>query len=127
GYGTVHGKVTPIPNDAQIAGVVNAINSSGQVVVNENNPVLSTFKLVIYNQDGSKTNIVPPAGQTQVTGMGINDAGQVAGYTRSYSSAQAFLFSKGAMHSLGTLPGDTSSQALALNNSGQVVGISQSL
>ena len=58
---------------------------------------------------------------------GINDAGQIAGYATTTSSAtgpeHAFLLDAGgSMEDLGTLGGD--SQATAINNMGQVVGYS---
>jgi probable HAF family extracellular repeat protein len=52
---------------------------------------------------------------------GINDRGQVAGYADTGNEElHAFLYSGGTMYDLGT-PGSTS-QALALNSNGQVVG-----
>ena len=61
-------------------------------------------------------------------GSGLNDAGQVVGRTstdptgdRSY----AFLYSGGVMKNLGTLPSDLGSTAFRVNNSGQVVGLSE--
>ncbi len=41
------------------------------------------------------------------------------------TSSHAFLWYNGKMMDLGVLPGDTNSQALCINNSGQVVGISK--
>ena len=52
----------------------------------------------------------------------INNGGQVAGWaTDSTGYGHAFLYSGGAMQDLGTLGG--SSEALGINNSGQVVGL----
>ena len=59
-----------------------------------------------------------------MTGSAINNAGQVAGWTGTESTAQAVLYSGGVVKNLGTLPGDTASMAYAINNSGQVVGVS---
>lgn len=66
------------------------------------------------------------------TGMAINDAGQVAGFSGvdphdAYPSlvSHAFLYSQGQMKDLGVLGSDLSSYAWALNASGTVVGWSQ--
>ena len=50
---------------------------------------------------------------------GINDSGQVAGYSFYSAFDYAFLYSGGIMSDLGTLDG---SQAYGINNNGQVVG-----
>src|SRR6516225_2246274 len=55
---------------------------------------------------------------------GINDQGQVVGYTSSNAYYHALLWQDGPMTDLGTLPGffSASSQAAAINDAGQVVG-----
>jgi probable HAF family extracellular repeat protein len=126
-YGTADGQVTPIQNVAPVAGEVNSINASGQTLVVESGPQSPGFSTSIYNPDGSHVNIGTPPGQSWFTGTGINDSGQVAGFTGAYdSTAQASLYSGGAFHSLGTLPGDAWSVAVGINNAGQVVGNSES-
>jgi probable HAF family extracellular repeat protein len=56
----------------------------------------------------------------------INASGAVAGRSMTsgsdYGSMRAFLYSSGAMHNLGVLPGTTMSEAHGINASGQVVG-----
>jgi probable HAF family extracellular repeat protein len=56
---------------------------------------------------------------------GINDSGEVVGYTTTSSGGtHAFLYSGGRMQDLGTLPGGGFSFARDVNDSGQVVGYS---
>jgi probable HAF family extracellular repeat protein len=63
-----------------------------------------------------------PSNTNSFLGVGINDSGQIAGTAGSFNSAQAFLYSEGVFHNLGTLPGDYSSAADGISNAGQVVG-----
>lgn len=57
---------------------------------------------------------------------GINDHGQVVGYSRTQSERKhAFLYSDGTMQDLGTLEGESSSYARGINNKGEVVGYSE--
>jgi probable HAF family extracellular repeat protein len=57
---------------------------------------------------------------------GVNNLGQVAGYTSdaSFSPLHAFLWDNGTFTDLGTVGGATS-QALGINDTGQVVGLSE--
>jgi probable HAF family extracellular repeat protein len=70
-------------------------------------------------------------GGTYSQGLGVNDAGQVAGFSEIAGSVarHAFLYTGtpgagGLMHDLGTL-GGMQSQGEAINNAGQVVGWSE--
>ena len=57
-------------------------------------------------------------------GYGINPRGQVVGF-RSGQIGGAYLWEKGVVNDLGTLPGGHSSGATAINPAGQVVGASE--
>ncbi len=55
---------------------------------------------------------------------GINEKGEVAGYSTTNGSTRAFIYANGFMKSLGTLGG--ASVAYAINENSQVVGVSGS-
>ncbi|MDD2239633.1 MAG: lamin tail domain-containing protein [Kiritimatiellae bacterium] len=62
-------------------------------------------------------------GGTNVAATGINDAGQVVGWSQiSTGHTQAFVWANGTLTGLGFLPGGTSSVATAINNHGEIVG-----
>jgi probable HAF family extracellular repeat protein len=64
-------------------------------------------------------------GGTRSTAQGINDRGQVVGWSKDEAGrTQAFLWQNGTMAGLGFLPGGTSSVANAINNDGAVTGYS---
>lgn len=70
-----------------------------------------------------------PGGAVSSRANGINDAGQIVGWSVTWNNARhAFLFTPGAgqgMRDLGDLPGGADwSSAEGINSSGQVVGIS---
>jgi probable HAF family extracellular repeat protein len=64
------------------------------------------------------------SGGTYSAAAGINNLGQVVGYTWNGVSDHAFLYSGGSMQDLGTLPGGTGAVAVGINNAGQIVGYS---
>jgi probable HAF family extracellular repeat protein len=54
--------------------------------------------------------------------FGINDNGVVSGYSEKSSGGEMAFVWSGSLHSLGTFPGGTWSEAQGINNEGQVVG-----
>ena len=66
---------------------------------------------------------LPRLGGSESYANGINDQGQVAGWSGTAGGYyHAFLWQNGTMTDLGTLPGGWSSSACGINNLGQVVG-----
>ena len=65
----------------------------------------------------------PPASDFSVA-QGINSFGEVVGYSLHSGAIEqrGVLWTRGTMHSLGTLPGGTTSQANAINDLGQLTG-----
>lgn len=65
-----------------------------------------------------------PAGPISFSAAtGINDAGQVVGYSTTSSALHVFVYQNGVMHDLGTTIGtDHNSAGAAINASGQVAG-----
>src|SRR5262245_61217948 len=64
-------------------------------------------------------------GGTLSEAYGLNDSGQIVGYSATSGNAghRAFLYQNGSMTDLGTL-GGSRSEASAINNAGQIVGYS---
>ena len=56
---------------------------------------------------------------------GINDAGQVTGYSYSGTDLHAARFTNGVVEDLGKIPGGSTSTGVGINDLGQVVGDSQ--
>ena len=63
-------------------------------------------------------------GSTQSYAEGINDAGQVVGWSQVGGTVYATEWSGGSVINLGRLPGSTASYATGVNDAGQVVGYS---
>src|SRR5262249_22930570 len=84
----------------------------------------SVFNARAYLKDGTTMIQLGTLGGDYSEGFGVNDAGQVAGNSKTASGiTHAFLYENGTMNDLGTLGGSTS-LALGTNASGQVVGSS---
>ena len=112
------GILTTIPHFGYLNGNL-GVNASGQIA-----GVSTTTGRAAVITNGTTMDLGTLGGVNSYVG-GINDAGQVAGwsYPASGPGPVAFLYSKGMMTSLGTL-GGASSYGNAINNKGQVVGYS---
>jgi probable HAF family extracellular repeat protein len=98
-----------------------AINDYGQVAIYAFDSVTAPHHALFY--DGSEVTDMGTLGG-DAEPRGINNAGQVVGYSGNH----AFIWdSIQGIRDLGTLPGDTTSLAFAINNRGQVVGSSTHL
>jgi probable HAF family extracellular repeat protein len=78
-------------------------------------------------QDGRITLLAPDAVDMYGSSLygtsvanGLNDADDVVGF----SGDHAFLYHRGTLSDLGTLPGDASTSANAINEDGEIVGVS---
>ncbi len=110
-----------------------AINDSGQIAGNGFPPTSGTgapaAQAFLYSK-GTVTFLGSFSSITHFSvATGINASGQVVGFSDSSTfdnggpnTENAFLYSNGKLIDLGTLPGDTDSEAYGINSSGQVVG-----
>ena len=104
------------------------INSLGQVVGFAATTSESSFFPALFS-GGQAINLGAIAGSTSCKAQAINDNGQVVGfcYVKDGNNYHAVLYTRGNMLDLGTLAGQIktlSSSANAINNRGQVVGVS---
>jgi len=125
----------PIDPSSEGAGV----NASGQVAGSSpvaNDQLRSSFYHAVLSSPngGALTDLGTLPGDYSSIGRGVNDAGQVTGYSYPrVGPAHAFLSSLngGALHDLGTLPGGTMSEGFSegfgVNASGQVTGYSDTI
>jgi probable HAF family extracellular repeat protein len=123
-YGTASGQVTPLVEGYGYPGASNVITPSGQTLIELENPKTYQSNTFIYNPDGSRVTLGSPSNQSGFTGTSMNSWGQVAGFSGPTNAAQAYIYSGGTFHALGSLPGDTSTMPMAINDAGQAVGYS---
>jgi probable HAF family extracellular repeat protein len=125
-------EMPPFPGDT--VSTANAINNRGQVVGISgicSNAVggFSAIRAVMWD-NGTVIDLGNLGGVAWNTPMAINDRGDVVGFGNTdpdagdtFGNEHAFLWTKSeGIKDLGTLPGDVRSQALGINNRGQIVG-----
>ena len=105
--GTLAGKSNSYASDINITGLVvgNSFNSS------------SDYEAYIY-QNGSMTAIGTLGGRSYA--LGVNDSGNIVGWSDTGGSSHAFLYNGTEMVDLGTF-GETRSSAYGINNNNQVI------
>ena len=126
-------QLRPLPGDSTSAAT--GINDKGQVVGISGDCDIAVGQLsarhsVIW-ENGVPTNIGDLGGDAWHTPMDIDNAGDVVGFSNPRGvvgidfNPHAFLWTKaGGIRDLRTLPGDDNGQALGVNSSLQVVGVS---
>lgn len=129
-------QLRPLGDDATSAAT--AINNEGQAVgisgdCDQGVGRFSAIHAVIWDRNGNPTEIPNLGGTTWHTPMDINEKGHVVGFSNPPEPgdpgefvSQAFLWINGSAiaKNLGTLDDDPLSEAFAINNRNQVVGIS---
>ncbi len=111
--------------------IARGVNTSGKVVGQSQKRLDNgTLQLRAFLWEGGPMEDLGTLGGPSSSGRGLNDSGQIVGFSRTSATGtqqQAFVDSMGTdgkMHmvALGTLPGFPSSEAWAINESGQIVG-----
>jgi probable HAF family extracellular repeat protein len=129
-------ELEPWPGDS--ASAATAINDAGQAVgisgrCDQAVGRFSALRAIRWEQNGKPDTLPTLGGHAWHTPMDINERGDVVGFsnpagdgTGADFAAHAFLWTDGSATAkdLRTLPGDALSEAFAINERGQVVGVS---
>jgi probable HAF family extracellular repeat protein len=125
-------ELPPLPGDK--VGVALAVNNNGQVVGSSGlcsdttiTGLINGPHAVLWDRDGSVTNLGNLGGNLVNVAAGINDRGEVVGGALSSKDGNlhAFLWTKEkGIQDLGLLGEDTATAPSSINNHGQLVGLS---
>ncbi|HET7424241.1 MAG TPA: kelch repeat-containing protein [Gemmatimonadales bacterium] len=108
-----------ITNIAWAAGTTSGLNAKGHAVGGVASVYLGPQHAFLY-ADGKMTAL----GGDNSYAFAINVHDQAVGTSLTSAGAHAVLWENGRMRDLGTLPGESKSGARAINDNGQVVGVS---
>lgn len=124
------------PAPCPIFGIVNlwarGVSNAGHVVGWRWNCSLNDDIAFLWTPQGGMVDIPFPAGTTTRRAEGVNGAGRIvgsAGFPNDGLGVLAFVYDSpnGQLRNLGTLPGGNVSEALAVNELGQVVGYAMNI
>jgi probable HAF family extracellular repeat protein len=124
-----HGTMLDIGTLGGTVGLPQGLNNRGEVVGQSNLAGDLTFHPFLWTKSGGIQDLGTLGGSTGLTNW-INDAGDIAGKADLPGplpqNHDAALWRHGAMIDLGTLSGDSCSNAYFVNSAGQAVGTSES-
>jgi probable HAF family extracellular repeat protein len=139
-YGPGTGQIKQLPNyPGDLDGAATAINDAGQIVgisgICDNAVGALSAEHALLWENGTVSDLGNLGGKGWNTPMAINQRGDIVGFSdlpgdyvdgTLTANFHAFIWTKesGKMTDLGVLPGDSLSEALDINDQGQVVGLS---
>lgn len=123
-----NGRMVDVGTLGGTSGFPTALNNRGEVVGQSNLAGDLIFHPFRWTKNRGIQDLGTLGGDTGLTNW-INDAGDIVGKADlpgpSPQNHDAVLWTKGVMHDLGTLPGDSCANAYYVNALGQVVGTSE--